>query len=217
MTLIKSSILFFFLSISTSLFCQKKVEKDIETSQKEIEISTVGLDDFVIENSNSKYLEVILFAENMYEQEIIISEENDKVSIKFQLDSLFIEETVFRKFITKRLQRAYAIVKIPKGKNLTIYGENHSIESKNFLGDLSIYIEKGIVKLNTIQSNTTLKMYAGTVFATAINTQIDLHSNIGAIQVDDINYKKDYQNALLKNAQKLSVNTIKGIIYVTTK
>ena len=141
--------------------------KNIETSQKEIEISTVGLDDFVIENSNSKFVEVILFAENIHEQGIVIAEENNRVSIKFQLDSLIIEETVFRKFITKRLQRAYAIVKIPKGKNLTIYGENHSIESKNFWGDLTIYIEKGIVKLNTIQSNTVVKMYAGTIYATA--------------------------------------------------
>lgn len=213
----KKQFLFLFLMISTTFFSQKKVVKDIETSQKEIEISTVGLDDLVLENSNSKFVEVILFAENMHEQEIIINEENDKVSIQFQLDSLIIEETVFRKFITKRLQRAYAIVKIPKGKNLTIYGENHSIESKNFWGDLTIYIEKGIVKLNTIQSNTVVKMYAGTIYATAKNKNITLHSNIGNITVDNVIYQKDFQKKISDTSQLLSINTIKGIIFISTQ
>ena len=153
----------------------------------------------------------------MHEQEIIISEENNRVSIKFQLDSLIIEETVFRKFITKRLQRAYAIVKIPKGKNLTIYGENHSIESKNFWGDLTIYIEKGIVKLNTIQSNTVVKMYAGTIYATAKNKNITLHSNIGNITVDNVMYQKDFQKKISDTSKLLSINTIKGIIFISTQ
>ena len=213
----KKQFLFLFLMCSNPFFSQKKVEKDLETSQKEIEISTVGLDDFVIENSNSKFVEVILFAENMHEQEIIISKESNKVSIKFQLDSLIIEETVFRKFITKRLQRAYAIVRIPKGKNLTIYGENHSIESKYFWGDLTIYIEKGIVKLNTIQSNTVVKMYAGTIYATAKNKNIRLHSNIGSISVDTVLYQKDFQKIISDTSQLLSINTIKGIIFISTQ
>jgi hypothetical protein len=215
--MMKKQLLFLFLMCSTLFFSQKKVAKDLETFQKEIEISTVGLDDFVIENSNSKFVEVILFAENMHEQEIIISEENNKVSIQFQLDSLIIEETVFRKFITKRLQRAYAIVKIPKGKNLTIYGENHSIESKNFWGDLTIYIEKGIVKLNTIQSNTVVKMYAGTIYATAKNKNITLHSNIGNITVDNVIYQKDFQKIISDTSQLLSINTIKGIIFISAQ
>ena len=215
--MMKKQLLFLFMMISITFFAQKKVGKDIETSQKEIEISTVGLDDFVIENSNSKFVEIILFAENIHEQGIIFAEENDKVSIKFQLDSLLIEEAVFRKFITKRLQRAYAIVKIPKDKNLTIYGENHSIESKNFRGDLTIYIEKGIVKLNTIQSNTVVKMYAGTIFATAKNKNINLHSNIGNITVDEVLYQKDFKKIISDTSKSLSINTIKGIIFVSTQ
>lgn len=215
--MMKKQLLFFLLIISINLFCQKKVAKDLETSLKEIEISTIGLDDFVIENSNSKFIEVILFAENMYQQEIIILEKNDKINIKFQLDSLIIEEVVFRKFITKRLQRAYAIVKIPKGKNVTIFGENHSIESKNFLGNISIYIEKGVVKLNTIQSNASVNLYAGTVFAAAKNKNITLHSNIGNINVDSILYQKDFQKMATNSSHNFTVNTIKGIIFVTTK
>ena len=131
----KKQFLFLFLMCSNPFFSQKKVEKDLETSQKEIEISTVGLDDFVIENSNSKFVEVILFTENMHEQEIIISEESNKVSIKFQLDSLIIEETVFRKFITKRLQRAYAIVKIPKGKT-SLFMEKIIVLNQKIFGEI---------------------------------------------------------------------------------
>lgn len=213
----KKRIILFFLCSSTISFCQKKVEKNVEINSTEIEISTIGLDDFVLENSDSNFVEIILFAENPNQQEIVFKEEKNVFSIKFQLDTLQMEEAVFRKFITKRLLRARAIVKIPKGKNVTIFGENINIESKDFLGNVAIFIEKGDVKLQTIQSNANVTMYAGTVFANAKNMNITLHSNIGNINVDSEFFQKDYQKKVKNSYQKLNVNTIKGIIFVTTQ
>lgn len=213
----KKLIFLFFLCYSVATFSQKKVDKIVEISSTEIEISSVGLDDFVLENSTTNFVEILLYAENTYQQEIIFSEEKNVFSIKFQLDTLQMEEGVFRKFITKRLLRAHAIVKIPKGKKVTILGENCNIESKNYSGNLAIFIEKGIVKLHTIQSNTTVNMYAGTVSANAKNMNITLHSNIGNINVDSVLYPKDYQKKVVNSDQKFAVNTIKGIIFITTQ
>lgn len=213
----KSSLFIFFLCFSTATFCQKKVEKNVEITSTEIEIYTNGLDDLVLENSMSNFVEIILFAENPNQQEIVFSEEKNVFSIKFQLDSLQTEEAVFRKFITKRLLRAHAIVKIPKGKNVTIFGENINIESKEFLGNVSIFIEKGDLKFEKIQSNTDVNFYAGTISANAKNMNITLHSNIGNIKVDDVYFQKDYQKKVTNSNQKLNINTIKGIIFLKTQ
>ncbi|NCT10517.1 MAG: hypothetical protein GW772_10645 [Flavobacteriia bacterium] len=189
----------------------------METSSKEIEISTIGLDDFVLENSLSNFIEIILMAENSNQQQILFSEEKNVFSIKFQLDSLQTEEAVFRKFITKRLLRAHAIVKIPKGKNVTIFGENINVASKEFLGNVSIFIEKGDLKFEKIQSNTDINFYAGTISANVKNMNIMLHSNNGNIKVDDVFFQKDYQKKVTNSDQKLSINTIKGIIFLKTQ
>ena len=61
------------------------------------------------------------------------------------------EAPVFRKFITKRLQRASAIIKIPKNKAVIIFGEEINIAAKSYGGPMDIYIEKGLIKLDTIQ------------------------------------------------------------------
>jgi hypothetical protein len=44
----KSNFIILFCLISTAILSQKKVIKKFETQSKEIEVSTLGLDDFVI-------------------------------------------------------------------------------------------------------------------------------------------------------------------------
>lgn len=209
-------IISFFL-ISLMSFSQKKVIKKFETNAKEIEISTVGLDDFVLENSTSNFIEITLFAENSNQQHIVFNKKNNVAQIEFQLQTIKTEETVFRKFITKRLQRAFAVVKIPKGKKISIFGENINIESKNVKNNLSIFIEKGILKLNTIKENTTVKLYAGTVYATLQKTNSNIISNIGKIEVNGVHHSKKYENSSLENKKQLAITSIKANIFLTTR
>ena len=60
-------------------------------------------------------------------------------------------------------------------------------------------------------------MYAGTIFATAKNKNINLHSNIGNITVDEVLHQKDFKKIVSDTGKSLSINTIKGIIFVTTQ
>jgi hypothetical protein len=136
---------FVFLLISGITFSQKKVSKTFETLSKEINIYTTGLDNLLIENSNSDIVEVFLVAESYDEQLIEIENTTQTVNIKFDFKGTETREVVFRKFITKRLQRANAIVKIPKNKIVYVFGENVDIESKNITNKLAIYIENGIL------------------------------------------------------------------------
>lgn len=214
--MINKFVLFFFL-ISIVSFSQKKVIKKIETQSKEIDISTIGLDDFILENSSSRFVEIILFAENPNEQHILVDVENNILQIEFKIEEIQSEEIVFRKFITKRLNRASAIVRVPKGIKITIFGGNINIESKDFEQVLSVFIENGIVKLNHIKANTQVKLYSGNVSGILKNTNVDLNSKLGKIKIDEDFYEKTFQNKSEINQQKLGVTTIKANIFLTTK
>ena len=69
----KSDAFFFLLFLSQIICAQKKVIKKVQTNATYVEISTVGLDDFVLENSNSEFLEIYLSAENPSKQHIVYS------------------------------------------------------------------------------------------------------------------------------------------------
>lgn len=213
----KKIVLIIFLFAAIALFSQKRVVKKFETNLQEIEISTIGLDNFILENSTSEFIEITLFAENPNEQHILLNTENNVVQIAFIIEELQSEETIFRKFITKRLQRASAIVKIPKGKKATIFGENINIESKSYQGGLAVFIDEGILKLHEIQANTVLKLYEGSIYATLKNVNIELTSKFGKIKVDDTLYEKVYQNKLEKSPKNFTVTSLKANIYLTTQ
>ncbi|WP_026775938.1 hypothetical protein [Polaribacter sp. Hel_I_88] len=207
-------LLLLFFSVS---FSQKKVVKKLQTFADEITIYTAGLDNLVLENSTSEFIEVTLFAESYDDQLIKIEEKNKELFIKFDFEGTQTREVVFRKFITKRLQRANAVVKIPKGKKVFIFGENVDIESKSHQNELAIYIENGIVKLNEIKAKTTLKLYSGNVYASVKNTNLDINSKDGKIEVDEVLYEKTLQKKLLENTKDFSVTSLKANIFLTDK
>ncbi|MGB0880701.1 MAG: hypothetical protein ACPGTO_09060 [Polaribacter sp.] len=212
----KNKFLILFLSISFVGFSQKKVIKKFQTTANEIEISTIGLDDFVLENADSNSIEIFLYAENSNKQHITFEERQHLAEIKFGIPMFKTEETVFRKFITKRLQRASAIVKIPKGKRVIVFGDNINIESKNYQGSLAIFIEKGNVKLNTIQETTQVNLYSGNVYASLKNINVDVVSTIGKIKIDSILKEKIYKKKDDTFKNTFTVHTIKATIILTS-
>jgi hypothetical protein len=197
-------------------FSQKKVINKFETQLEEIEISTVGLDDFVLENSESEFIEIYVYAENLNAQHIVFNETKSSAKISFKIAQFLKKEIEIHKPITERLKRAHAIVKIPKGKKVLIFGENINIASKNYKGNLAIFIEKGILKLHKIQANTTLNLYAGTVFATLKNMNMKVISNIGKIEIDGILFDKKYQKTTKSFKNNFFVNSIKANIFITS-
>lgn len=207
-------LLMLFFSVS---FSQKKVVKKFQTFADEITIYTAGLDNLVLENSASEFIEVTLFAESYDDQLIKIEEKNKELFVKFHFEGTETREVVFRKFITKRLQRANAIVKIPTGKKVYIFGENVDVESQSHENELAIYIENGIVKLHQIKAKTTLKLYSGNIYATVKNTNIEVNSKDGKIQVDDVFHEKEYQKQLEKNELQLSIISMKGNVFLKTE
>ena len=212
---LKNYLLVFFLCFSTLLFSQKKAIKKFTTTAKKLHISTKGLDELVLENSNSEFIEILLYAENPNKQHIIVEEKNSEIEIRFKIPVFKSEEAVFRKYITKRLKRARATVKLPKNIELTVYGESIHITSKSYDGDIRIFIENGMVRLDTIQQNLALKMYAGNLYGVLKKTNLKIISKVGEIQVDAVSHLKNYQEKEISTLKEVSIITIKGNIFLT--
>ena len=211
------SYIVIFLMVSTTFFSQKKISKQFETDTNEINIYTAGLDNITIENSESGFVEVYLYAEDYDEQLIKINHKNTSVTINFEFKGAQTREVVFRKFITKRLQRAHVIVKVPKNKEVYVFGENVDIESKDFRNNLAIYIENGIVKLNTIKANIILKLYSGNVFANIKTARVNVKNGHGKIEVNGVLKEKTYQKTPKISDGKVTITTIKANVFLTSK
>ena len=208
-------ILPFFFLMSSDAFSQKKIIKKLTTNTKEIAIFTKGLDDLVLENSTSEFIEILLYAEDPNKQHIVIEEKSTKTDIKFKIPVFKSEDAVFRKYITKRLKRASVTIKIPKNKEVSIFGEHINISSKSYNGNLNVLIEKGIVKLDTIQQNLVLKMYEGNLFGVLKQSNLTIASKIGKIKIDAVFYKKKYKENRMDTNKEISITTLKGNIFLT--
>ena len=205
----------FFFLISSSTFSQKKIIKKFTTTTKEIAIFTKGLDALILENSTSEFIEILLYAEDPNKQHIVIEEKSTKTDIKFKIPVFKSEDAVFRKYITKRLKRASVTIKIPKNKEVSIFGEHINISSKSYNGNLNVLIEKGIVKLDTIQQNLVLKMYEGNLFGVLKKSNLTIASKIGKIKIDAVFYKKKYKENRTDTSKEIAITTLKGNIFLT--
>ena len=208
-------ILPLFFLMSSGAFSQKKIIKKFTTNTKEIAIFTKGLDDLVLENSTSEFIEVLLYAEDPNMQHIVIEEKSTKTDIKFKIPVFKSEAVVFRKYITKRLKRASVTIKIPKNKEVSIFGEHINISSKSYNGNLNVLIEKGIVKLDTIQQNLVLKMFEGNLFGVLKQSNLTIASKIGKIKIDAVFYKKKYKENRMNTGKEIAITTLKGNIFLT--
>lgn len=213
----KKSIYILLLCISFVGFSQKKDLKRFQTKAATVNVFTAGLDNVILENSSNSFIEVVLLAESYDNQLIQVENTNNEANIKFHFEGTETREVVFRKYITKRLQRATVTIKIPKGKAVNVYGENVDITSKSIYNTLAIYIDNGIVKLNSIQKNTTVKLYAGNVYGVSKKSSFKIISNTGKIKINKAYYVKNYSKNTSNKNPKLTIKSIKANVFLTTE
>ncbi|MGG6230046.1 hypothetical protein [Tenacibaculum sp. SDUM215027] len=207
---------FLLLVLSTRfLFCQEKIIQERTILANELEIITYGLDDIVIENSKDDKLEVILLDENTHKHNILFKKEKEVLIVAFELHLLTFKDDVFRKYITRRLERARVIIKVPKNKHISVHGETIGVNSKSYAGDLSIYIERGNIQLNTIVGNTSVHLFQGNVFAqTTLRSKLSLTTNKGAILINDEKKASPFLKENSSAPNTLTINSIHANINI---
>lgn len=212
----KNFVFIFLLINSQFLFCQEKIVQQRTMKVDELEIVTYGLDDIIIENSEGNNLEITLFDENPYAHNILFTEEDGVLKLTFELNFNPFKEEVFRKYITKRLEKARVLIKIPKHKMVVVYGKTIGVTSKSYDGNLSVYIEKGNIQLNTIKNTTIAHLFLGNVYARALNSELNLTTKKGRIVINEKNEKSPFVNSVFKTSKKLTVSSIHANITVVT-
>ncbi len=213
-------ILFLFIVVvcsNLSLIAQKRVVKSISYNSNSLEVSTLGLDEIKIENGESDKVEVVLVAENASKQFVIFEEEEGKLLLRFQLQRLKPESSVFRKFITERLERGSAILRVPKNTSVKISGENCNVIVNADLKELSLDLLNSIIRLNKTPKQASFQFYAGNLFTKMSNQSIDVESNTGTISVDGQKRNTKSFKIVQKNAPNLRIRTIKGNIFLTSQ
>lgn len=206
-----------FLVSSQLLFSQEKVVQRRSMTAHELEVLTYGLDDIVIENSENNELEVILFDENPHTHNILFKEKGEILKVSFELNIPLLQDEVFRKYITRRLERARVVIKVPKNKHITVHGKTIGVTSKSYLGDLDVYIERGNVKMNTILGNSKVYLFQGNVFANTFKTDLSLTTTKGVILVNDKKKVSPFQEKYPPSLKSFTVNSIHANITVKIK
>ncbi len=198
------------LLISSFIFSQEKLIKTREVQFNEIEINSDGLDNLVVENSLGNQISITLLDEQPNTHTIFFDDEtNGILKVDFKLNFDVYKEQVFRKYITKRLQRAKTIIKIPKNKNVTIYGKTIGINSNSYKGDLKIYIDRGNVRLNKVKGNIEVKLFLGNVYAQlGRNSTINVKTNNGVIIINEKINSSPFFKKKKNSNYNFSVNSI---------
>ncbi|WP_420551732.1 hypothetical protein [Tenacibaculum aiptasiae] len=187
----RNFLIYIFIFSSFLIFSQEKLIKQKNIQAEVIEIITDGLDDVIIEYSLEDKLEVVLLDENPNSHAILIEEDREEVRIRFKLNFKAFDNGVFRKYITKRIERASAVIRVPKNKKVIVYGKNVGVASKSYKGDLSVFIERGNVKLNEVQGDILVKLFLGNVYA-------ELNKNI-SLDIETTNGKFTLNNKKMNN------------------
>ncbi|WP_147431752.1 hypothetical protein [Tenacibaculum discolor] len=211
----KKYLLLYTLISVQFLYCQEKIIQKRKMLVNELEVVTYGLDDIVIENSKSNELEVILLDENPHTHNILFKKEGEVLTIAFELNIPTLKNEVFRKYITRRLERARAVIKVPKNKHISIHGKTIGVNSKSYAGDLDVYIERGNIKLNIIERNVNVRLFQGNVFAKITSkSTLDLKTNNGTIFINGEKKESPFSQENLSTSKKLAINSIHANINI---
>ncbi|CAM1359447.1 conserved hypothetical protein [Tenacibaculum litoreum] len=214
----KKYLLLFTLISVQLLYCQEKIIQKRKILVNELEVVTYGLDDIVIENSKDEELEVILLDENPHTHNILFKKEGEILTITFELNIPTLKREVFRKYITRRLERARAVIKVPKNKHISIHGKTIGVTSKSYKGDINIYIERGNIKLNTVQGNSNIGLFQGNVFAQMTSkSKLDLKTNNGTILINGERKTSPFSKEVTSASKTLTINSIHANINIELK
>ncbi|MEQ6124915.1 hypothetical protein AAON49_11970 [Pseudotenacibaculum sp. MALMAid0570] len=206
-------LFFLFTIVSTA---QQKIVRTIKSNAPYVEVKTDGIDNLVIEESDSGQLEMIISDVDGLGviDDFKCNDYNCVLSIKTELKIDNPLTNKINQFPLAPPSNVSAIVKIPKNKKVTIYGETIDIQTKGYKGILRILIDKGNVRIEGIKGITEVELFTGTVFATIQKNALDIKTRKGKISLDEEVQKSPFRKKI-KKADKLVVRSINANVVLT--
>lgn len=208
-----SIVLSFFIS---TLVAQQKIIKTVKTDAPYVEVKTDGIDNLVIEESESDQLEMIISDVDGLGvvDDFSCNDFNCVLSIKTQLRVDNPTTNKINQFPLPPPSNVSAIVKIPKNKKVTVFGEMIDIQTQGYEGILRILIDKGNVRIKGIKGITEVDLFAGTVFADINQNALDIKTRKGTISLNEEVQKSPFRKRV-KKAHKLLVKSINANVVLT--
>jgi hypothetical protein len=204
------------LLLVSNAAAQQKIVKTVESDAPYVEINTDGIDNLVIEESDSNELEMIITdADGLGVLETFsCNDYNCVLSIKTELKVEHPQTNKINQFPLAPPSNVSAVVKIPKDKKVTILGKIIDIQTEGYQGILRILIDKGNVRIKGIKGITEVDLYAGTVFASIEKNALDIKTRKGTISLNEEIRKSPYRKKL-KKAHKLVIKSINANVVLT--
>jgi hypothetical protein len=214
---LKKLILISFLFVGLYAHAQQKIIKTVKSDAPYVEVKTDGIDNLIIEESETDELEMIItdvdglgFIENFS-----CNDYNCVLNIKTELRGTDDINNKINQFTLAPPTNVSAVVKIPKGKKVTIFGGTIDIQTNGYDGILRILIDKGNVRIKGIKGITEVNLFAGTIFATIDQNTLDVKTRKGIISLDEKEVKSPYRKKENKK-QRLIVKSINANVVLTS-
>lgn len=200
------------------LSAQNLIDKTVSAGAKYIFIELHFIDNLKIVNSENDKIEVI--SENNFggASNFVLKEEKGTITIKDIRKFEENREKIDKDCVVQPVYPSY-LIKIPKNKRVKIMITEGNFIVKDYRGDLAIDLERGIAQLENIQGKINLQINVGNVFCKVKDTELDIHTNMGFIEANEIislmdTDKKSFKGVVGKPNNKLNINALKANIYI---
>lgn len=195
---------------------QQKIVKTLKCDAPYVEVKADGIDNLVIEESDTnEFVMAIIdhdglgFVENFSSNDF-----NCVLNIKTELKVKNPLTNKINQFPIKPPTNVSAVIKIPRHKKVTVFGETIDIQARGYEGTLRILIDKGNVRLKSIKGITEVRLFTGNVFASIKSNALDIRTRKGTITLDNIVQKSPLKEKGKKSALLL-VKTVNANVVLT--
>jgi len=196
------------LSLSFVVFSQEKIVKTIESDAPYVEFKTIGIDYLIIEESKAEKLELILVNTDLgILEDVSCNDYNCVLSIATSLKEI-------NKLSTTKTSETKVILKIPKNKKVTVFGETINIQINGYEGILRSFINNGKIEVKEIKGITEIEIVSGTILATINDASVNVRTKKGTITLNNKKIKSTFKKQQNKT-QRLIVKSRKANIVLS--
>ncbi len=214
--MVKSSLLSIFLLCSVSLLAQQNISKKIKSDANYVEVRTDGIDNLIIQESSSDELEMKITDKDGLGvvNDFSCAEGRCLLRIKTELKIAHPNTNKINMFPQEAPSNVSAVVKIPRNRKVTVFGDEIDIQTKGYEGTLLILIEKGIIRLDAIKGITDIQLSSGSVYAKIQKSYLDIKTRKGRILLND-SIQKSPLKRKLKDSHKLTIRSVNANVVLT--
>lgn len=207
-------LILFFSGLS---FGQSNRIKKVKSTAPYIDIKTKGIDNLKILTSESDELVMEILDEDGIGviENFSCNDYNCVLTIETEVKIKNPNINKMNQLTNLAATKVSAILKIPAGKKVAVFGEIIDITSEGYDGLLRVLIESGIVKLEKVKGVTEVTLFSGNVIASIDDNSLDVKTRKGKLSLND-EFLKSTLKKRKNNDKKLIIRTINGNIILTS-